>query len=105
MQTSSQLVPLLGVEDPVQLFDMHSSHSQIHKYKNKNTKVCAILTNYLICTVPGATVLAVDPSAELLSKVPTQNIIVILPIVLIHGSFPIIVLYGNPHTRHTFQHT
>ena len=32
-------------------------------------KVCAILTNYLICNVPAATVLAVDPNARGLSKV------------------------------------
>ena len=34
-------------------------------------KVCAILTNYLICNVPAATVLAVDPYARRLSKVQT----------------------------------
>ena len=34
-------------------------------------KVCAILTNYLICNVPAATVLAVDPNARRLSKVQT----------------------------------
>ena len=32
-------------------------------------QVCAILTNYLVCTVPAATVLAIDPSANTLAKV------------------------------------
>ena len=64
-----------------------------------SAKVCAILTNYLVCTVPAATVLAVDPSAELLSKVPTQNITIIVPIVtwfLSHHS----IIWQSSHQAH-----
>ena len=56
-----------------------------------STQVCAILTNYLICTVPAATVLAVDPSAKMLSKVPTMN----LPQLYLHIFLSILGTYSN----------
>ena len=59
--------------------------------------MCAILTNYLICNVPAATVLAVDPYAKRLSKVQTT---------LLHiniNSFLILQPSRHVFNRRTFQ--
>jgi len=61
--------------------------------------VCAILTNYLICTVPGATVLAVDPSAELLSKAHIPTYMVCWFGVIIN---PLLYVLCNPAYRASF---
>ena len=60
-------------------------------------KVCAILTNYLICNVPAATVLAVDPYARRLSKVQTTLLNINV------NSFLIIQPSRHVFNRRTFQ--
>jgi len=61
--------------------------------------VCAILTNYLVCTVPAATVLAVDPSAKMLSKAHIPTYIISWLGVVIN---PLLYVLCNPTYRAPF---
>jgi len=58
--------------------------------------VCAILTNYLVCTVPAATVLAMDPSATSLARVHVPTYVLSWLVAVLN---PILYVLCNPAYR------